>query len=108
MSNKGKIQRCTYSVQCWPGGLSIYLAINHSMSNKGKIQSNTLQCTKLYLQCVVPLEAAVRVVQHLLDGQAVLPAGAEVVHGGGDVAQHVVQGSVHLVPVHHPPPPYCG
>ena len=52
-------------------------------------------------QGVVVLIAAVRVVEHLLDGQAVLAGGRQVVHGGGHVAQHVVDGAVHLVPVHH-------
>ena len=52
-------------------------------------------------QGVVVLIAAVRVVEHLLDGQTVLAGGRQVVHGGGHVAQHVVDGAVHLVPVHH-------
>ena len=52
-------------------------------------------------QGVVVLIAAVWVVEHLLDGQAVLAGGRQVMHGGGHVAQHVVDGAVHLVPVHH-------
>ena len=52
-------------------------------------------------QRVVVLVAAVGVVEDLLDGQAVLAGGGQVVHGGGHVAQHVVDGAVHLVPVHH-------
>ena len=47
------------------------------------------------------LVAAVWIVEDLLDGLAVLLGRAEVVHGGGDIAEYVVDGSVHFVSVYH-------